>query len=472
MLVPVLIGGLFIVCAVCARLWFLLRLASARVSLIEDSSADSLSHYHEKIDRTHFELGKVKGLLSRQDLKSEELKRHYEMILEEKSIFFYSEVSRLESSYLSELERIKKNADAEIDRLIWKAKFLSGFELDELKGALLKRDNDIQNIRGFYEKSLSGQEISDLEMIPVEVLLERQEKVFSFYNRLCEQIDKFREGEKAQSDKTFSEDRAKTLIMSHPSWEDASVAVIEVQEEGSESFLERRETVHDLMPVESMNYAYIDELKNLIEVAAVNGLISYERFLSLRAFCEDHYITKRQFINAIQQVAHKIGTHFHVQTMPQDLSPKERGDKFEAFVTTLFKKKYFRLLEWRGDKRSPHGQLPESSMHPDLEYAFKLGQREARFAVECKWRERFSADDTIQWSYPEQVARYRAFSVEKQVPVFVVLGVGGMPQDPQRLYVVPLERLAGEVVDRAQLEPYEKAKRSQFYFDLKTQTLR
>lgn len=150
---------------------------------------------------------------------------------------------------------------------------------------------------------------------------------------------------------------------------------------------------------------------------------------------------------------------------------RAKGLEFEKYVVSHFSKKYFTLKEWRGDKESD-GVYATSNTYPDMEYTFTLHGQSFDFAVECKWRSRFNAQDRLDWSYKDQLERYRQFAQEKGFPVFVVLGVGGTPDHPAHVYVVPLASIRHTELHRNWLENYRHKVTGNFFYDIPTQSLR
>lgn len=149
----------------------------------------------------------------------------------------------------------------------------------------------------------------------------------------------------------------------------------------------------------------------------------------------------------------------------------KKGIEFERYVVSRFSKKYFSLKEWRSDKSS-HGTYAESSTYPDMELTFTLHGDTYRFAVECKWRARFDAENKLVWSYKDQMERYNRFAAEKNMPVFIVLGIGGIPSNPAEVYVVPLASINREELSQSWLKNYSHDLSKNMYFDVPTQTLR
>lgn len=142
---------------------------------------------------------------------------------------------------------------------------------------------------------------------------------------------------------------------------------------------------------------------------------------------------------------------------------EEKGRAFEEYVVSHFNKKYFTLKEWRGDKYYK-GNYAESNRYPDMEYEFSLdGKIIIPFAVECKWRSKFK-NEQIQWATEEQADIYRKFEKEKEMPVFVVIGVGGSPSDPERVYAVPLKALKLSIAKEDYIRDFMREDKEKYFF--------
>ena len=149
----------------------------------------------------------------------------------------------------------------------------------------------------------------------------------------------------------------------------------------------------------------------------------------------------------------------------------EKGVAFEEYIVSRFSKKYFSLKEWRGDKSS-NGVYAQSNTYPDMEYTFKLHGETYNFAVECKWRAKYNKENKVEWSYEEQLARYRQFAKDKNIPVFIVIGIGGTPSDPANVFVVPLASIKNVELSKSWLENYRHDLSKNMFFDIPTQSLR
>ena len=119
-----------------------------------------------------------------------------------------------------------------------------------------------------------------------------------------------------------------------------------------------------------------------------------------------------------------------------------KGREFEDFVVELFnlkESKTFHLLEWKGDKLL--GDIyPEGNRHPDLILEYMAEEyKPVSFAVECKWRNTINRESFSNMLTDEKYSIYLRFSEEQQIPVYIVLGIGGQPSAPLVLYVFRLE---------------------------------
>jgi len=114
-----------------------------------------------------------------------------------------------------------------------------------------------------------------------------------------------------------------------------------------------------------------------------------------------------------------------------------KGREFEDYVLELLgvaNNDKLTLKEWRGDKSLP-GIYPEGNSNPDL----VLEYDGRPFAIECKWRSHLPQDTSKELLPPDRVALFAKYSQKNKLPVFLLLGIGGLPSDPDLLYLVPVK---------------------------------
>lgn len=115
-----------------------------------------------------------------------------------------------------------------------------------------------------------------------------------------------------------------------------------------------------------------------------------------------------------------------------------KGREFEDYVIDLFdlpNNKKLTLKEWRGDKSLP-GVYPESNSAPDFVFEYDGKQ----FAMECKWRNHIPKNIEKELLPAERMASFQQFSTERRMPVYLLLGIGGLPNDPDNLYFTRLDK--------------------------------
>lgn len=145
---------------------------------------------------------------------------------------------------------------------------------------------------------------------------------------------------------------------------------------------------------------------------------------------------------------------------------KRKGDAFEKYVVKHFDPKFFNVMEWRGDKYVD-GRYAVSSHFPDLEIEFFFKKRDVteRFAVECKWRNDYFKGG-VQWAENYNIRNYQEFAREVKIPVFVVIGIGGTPDQPSDIYVLPLKKATTPFLTTTELAPFKRRDpKADFFYD-------
>lgn len=151
------------------------------------------------------------------------------------------------------------------------------------------------------------------------------------------------------------------------------------------------------------------------------------------------------------------------------LHEQMKGHAFECYVVERFSKEYFNLLEWRSDKYH-EGRYAESNKLPDLEYRFTTSYHDFPIAIECKWRAEFFKG-RIEWAKSYQLSNYRRYERERGIPVYVIVGIGGQPNDPASVYIIPLPHIRSNVLTERDLQKYFRHVRGTFFLDGNTMML-
>jgi len=111
------------------------------------------------------------------------------------------------------------------------------------------------------------------------------------------------------------------------------------------------------------------------------------------------------------------------------------GEKFENYVRKeLFTDELYKLVERTHDYSTNSKDFVEASVKPDFKFYDKAAKRE--FHVEAKFRSGNLYQGKLEWCKPFQLRRYQEYN--KQLPVFLILGIGGRPDSPAALSLIPL----------------------------------
>lgn len=141
----------------------------------------------------------------------------------------------------------------------------------------------------------------------------------------------------------------------------------------------------------------------------------------------------------------------------------EKGDDFEKYVVDMFDEHYFSVVEWTSDISRKHDRFVESDTNPDLVMRYDYKNRNERFCIECKFRSNLY-QNKLNWSKPDQIKRYRNYAKEKNLPFFVVIGLGGDPLYPERLFCIPLKEAKYPALYPSVFEKFERDPEKNFFW--------
>jgi hypothetical protein len=167
----------------------------------------------------------------------------------------------------------------------------------------------------------------------------------------------------------------------------------------------------------------------------------------------------------------ELNTNIPDEQNNKKLSTKDKGRIFEEYVVSLIDfDNDFTFKEWRGDKYI-NGKYPNSNTYPDLQISYDNMKDKIPFvlSLECKYRSGFYEDHLNIGA--KQLENYRKFAMQEKQKVSVILGVGGPPSNPDKIYLVPLKKFNTDgSISQLTANTYKRDK-SKLKFDLKTQTI-
>lgn len=169
----------------------------------------------------------------------------------------------------------------------------------------------------------------------------------------------------------------------------------------------------------------------LARMAATDGVVSPSERLLLKNFSETYGISA----NSILRMAHAIVNKVEVPEVGFVSQPEMKGRLFEEFVVRLISESSrFTLLNWSSDK-FVDGKYSLDTLMPDLFIRHRLESATVEYYIECKYRS--SLPDGIL-DIADQLKRYRRMiSHDGKSELFIAVGLGGTPSNPDRFYVIP-----------------------------------
>ncbi|AEK19322.1 hypothetical protein [Methanococcus maripaludis] len=141
------------------------------------------------------------------------------------------------------------------------------------------------------------------------------------------------------------------------------------------------------------------------------------------------------------------------EEIKKDPTSFEKGTAFELCCLDIFPEKDFDLLEMTHNPDSANGRFVKSDLNPDLQ--FKDKKTGNNFSVECKYRSSLFKG-AFSWAKNKaQADRYREYEKENEIPVFIAMGLGGTPEKPEQIFLMPLKEIKYNSLFPSVLKDYE-----------------
>lgn len=142
-----------------------------------------------------------------------------------------------------------------------------------------------------------------------------------------------------------------------------------------------------------------------------------------------------------------------------------RNDKgFESFVVSLFDPHYFTLRVFSQQKALAGNGTNHENL-PFIEFDFLNKEISARIFVECLFIPEIISTNVLSIS-GKQMIRNLDLHEAQGIEVYVIIGLGGEPDNPQELYVLKPGELGEQAITYKDLQPYRKFGMF-FYSDVK-----
>jgi len=142
--------------------------------------------------------------------------------------------------------------------------------------------------------------------------------------------------------------------------------------------------------------------------------------------------------------------------------PEWKGYRFEEYVLNLFNEKYFQLVEKTHSFQDNKQRYVESSMNCDFIFRYKLARQE--FAVEAKYRSHLIKNNMLSWTNLQQLKRYQDFANKKGIPFYIIIGLGGDDDAPEKMFCIPLNEAKYPDLYPSVFKNFERNPTSEFFW--------
>ncbi len=119
----------------------------------------------------------------------------------------------------------------------------------------------------------------------------------------------------------------------------------------------------------------------------------------------------------------------------------KKGDLFEKFVEDeMFQDTDYVLVHRTNTYDQNKARYAEDTRKPD--FKFRCRRTGQEFYVEAKYRSRFNADNKLEVISYTQIERFKVLQKEEKIPIYIAIGYGGTPDNPDGVSLIPLDELS------------------------------
>jgi len=126
------------------------------------------------------------------------------------------------------------------------------------------------------------------------------------------------------------------------------------------------------------------------------------------------------------------------------------GREFEKFVkyTFLTERNKIEIIYETGKNR----ESSPGDRTIDFAVIYKGTKPYVWAGIECKYRREVS--NVFQWATENQFNKYNYLQKYLKIPIYIIIGVGGLPNNPKELYFIPLDKLNSHNISLNQFDHY------------------
>ncbi len=210
-----------------------------------------------------------------------------------------------------------------------------------------------------------------------------------------------------------------------------------------------------------------EELDKIIGMAIADGVLTHKERSLIKQYAEEKGLDYNSIIKDAENRLASLNSDA-AETELIDLN-KKNGTDFEKHIIQRFNKKYFTIKEWAGDKYV-NGYYAKTTQQPDILLELDLKGNRFEFSVECKWNSS-TYKKGVEIGGIDQFERYRKFEMERNIPVFIAIGIGGKGAQPKNIYIIPLKSMKSNFISMETLKDFEIKDEKDFFYNSETKEL-
>ena len=142
-------------------------------------------------------------------------------------------------------------------------------------------------------------------------------------------------------------------------------------------------------------------------------------------------------LKGIRDACDTLITEDDPEPLPSN-DPYKIGKTFEDYALRLFPAEGFNIVHKTVGGADLDGRYTEDCIYPDYKFRDRATHRE--FWVECKYRSHRGEKGSIEWTDQLHLQRYKRIRKETGLKVYILIGLGGYPDEPEELLFFDLDK--------------------------------
>jgi hypothetical protein len=147
----------------------------------------------------------------------------------------------------------------------------------------------------------------------------------------------------------------------------------------------------------------------------------------------------------------------------EEINTRANQDAFEQYVTNKFSTRYFNVARIVQE---------EDFAFSNLRADFNISEKSGSIFLKTYWIQQYT-DHTVTVASTEELDGYNFFNENNENPMFKILGIGGKPDNPSLLYMIPAKEITTYQKQIFEITPFKKEDlQKNFFFYLNEKTLK